>query len=1174
LAGRGRARPLSLEILEDRVVLSHLVADLTGTTLTLQAVPDSSDTSPPDLALETTNGSLQYALSGQPFSPDFVNASGTTFQVQIDTLSDIVFEAVGESQSTLELNTLEAGTGSLTIETPIGDIDVSGDQSTQGGDLTVDAASTASIESSVETRGGNLTINAGTINVGDLDAAQVTTSRPSGGGGPGAISLNAPTIAIGSTATGVAASSLEAGNITLTASASESIKYEGSETVRVTLRNATITGADVTISAVADTFVSFDPSSDPNSTDASLASTILGALADFANQPEFSVCLPTSDAGVELGPGTSIVSSGDVSIGSQAKADAEISLGIGLFALGAYTDSTAKSTLSLDGRSSIRAAGDVSLTSSTQNKTNVSGVEFGPGGIFPADIMCSAAQAQSTCTTTVASGASVSAGRNVDISATNDTSFKVAESGGGEYESAFGLGVVVTLDTTDVEVHVGGDVTASGTVPPTTASPTTGDVTVVADNSLEDDSTNSEELVGDDFWGPITQNPGVKAAIAKYNQKFPGPGILDKAQTYLAGEFDALLEEYPKFDAVVNWFKEPGVLDQIKEALEGNGMGMGVPFADHSNTAIASIDPTGIVKAHGAVQVESTITAPAQIAATSLLQTGTNSNGAREGSSKLATVAFEFGLYHNYSQAYIDDNAVVDGSNGVSVNAQTTIPYHDTYIETPSETGSIVSALKDTLLSKLNGNLGLQEGLFTSWSQAAADGTDDSVAGSVGIVLFGNTSEAYIGKGARINQDVAYRPAPGTGYQQDVSVTSNTSFTTLNLSGLVNFFFDNAIRINPNPFATSGNFAGVGGSALFTGYSDTTEAYIDDGAKVYADDLTVHAETDSRNISIAVAGAKATEYAVPGTASIDLMVNTTSAWIDPAAQVQAARDVAIGAVDDAFDLNVTGGLAEARNEGFGVSAGINVVVRDTEASISPADPSQAGPANVLVGGALDIDAQNTGYILVASLAGAVSSNDVPQAPSTDQPPTNPIESVVGGEATLASYLKEKFDLVQLMKDFVSLAPSDDPSSGIDVAGDAAVNTVADTTKADIDAPAGGTIAVGGDLAVQATNDTGLLSLAGAAVWADGGSSPAFESTNDVGIGGSFSADVILGDTEAYVRGATTATLLLGAASLTVSARRGGFIGSLTAGGSAAPEENGTAVAGSVSVDVILPTTLA
>ncbi len=716
---------------------------------------------------------------------------------------------------------------------------------------------------------------------------------------------------------------------------------------------------------------------------------------------------------------------------------------------------------------------------------------------------------------------------------------------------------------TDAETHVNGTVTADGTAPEPSGAPfASGDVSVTADSEQEADEVDDDTLVGDDFW-----TPAVHPVVGNLSQ-------LGKSYAVPLGNsaLDLLKSILPTFGTWLETFvKSPGLFDSLENFMTTGfpskiGGAASIAIADVHNTANAEVGSTAVIKARGKVTVNATINDPYQaLAATSLYQPETDADGNPESTDNVASVAVALGIYQNTATASIDAGAVVNGTNGVAVDSTTTIPYDDTFIDyqdyNDASLGSAFASEFKLLMDHMNGNLGVQNGLFTNWAQSAGYGTSNTVAGSVDLVRMDNTTTATIGAGALVNQDPEYRPAPGSTDKQDVTVDAETDYTTTSISGLINVFANLSPLVNPvynsgydltqNPFGASGTATGEGGSVLLTGYDDTTTATIDAGAKVHADDLDVNATTDGKAILMAVSGSKAPVFAASGAASIDVVSDTTTAQVDPTADLDVVGDATVNASDFTFALNIGGDVVEGRQTGAGISSAINVVSRDTEASISPTSvvpPGTTPTAAIEMGGNLQVEAENSGPILAIGLSGAYVSNSLPTGADADSDGQN------------ATNLKQSFSIFNL-PGVPGLAKNVQPNSGFGLAGDAVANVVVDTTEAYIDIPSG-TVAVTGSTTIEASNPTDLISIAGAGALVTNAKS-------DAGIGGSFASDVLNGGTDAYLEGAG----LLRSSSLDIDSDRSGIIVSLTAAAGASPEA-GSGIAGDVSVNVVLQTTTA
>ena len=136
------------------------------------------------------------------------------------------------------------------------------------------------------------------------------------------------------------------------------------------------------------------------------------------------------------------------------------------------------------------------------------------------------------------------------------------------------------------------------------------------------------------------------------------------------------------------------------------------------------------------------------------------------------------------------------------------------------------------------------------------------------------------------------------------------------------------------------------------------------------------------------------------------------------------------------------------------------------------------------------------------------------------------------------------------------------AAGLGISGDVALNTVTDDTEASVSDA--GTFTVAGNVNVNASDSTVIASIAGAI------SARTTASGGGVALAGSYGQNEITTTTKAYVSGAT-----ISGTGLYAEATNNEFIGNFTAGGAGAPASpaaGGVAVAGSVSVNEILPIT--
>ncbi|MDU4960065.1 MAG: filamentous hemagglutinin N-terminal domain-containing protein [Sporomusaceae bacterium] len=200
-----------------------------------------------------------------------------------------------------------------------------------------------------------------------------------------------------------------------------------------------------------------------------------------------------------------------------------------------------------------------------------------------------------------------------------------------------------------------------------------------------------------------------------------------------------------------------------------------------------------------------------------------------------------------------------------------------------------------------------------SGSVGAAGGGTAGVQGSVSAVVTDNTTRAYIDRGADIQ----------TG--QSVLVAAGSDFHRLATAGAA---------------AVGGN-AGVGLGNDTSVRTANTEAYIARAAKVMAQkDIAVTANAAESIFSVAVAGAAGLNAGVAGALSVNVIDNTTKAYIEDAdkdvdkAVVKAGNNVRIAARDDTSLAVMDGGVGFAiLGGGVGGSVNVAVINKDTQAYV-------------------------------------------------------------------------------------------------------------------------------------------------------------------------------------------------------------------------------------------------
>lgn len=259
-----------------------------------------------------------------------------------------------------------------------------------------------------------------------------------------------------------------------------------------------------------------------------------------------------------------------------------------------------------------------------------------------------------------------------------------------------------------------------------------------------------------------------------------------------------------------------------------------------------------------------------------------NANGAGAGGGA-AGVAGSLGvtLLHDSAEAFIANQAKVDAGHTLSVKA---------------ETGETVV------------NVGV-----TGYGGGAA-----GVGGSGAVNVVTSNTSAYIGD-ADINQD-------NTSTERSVEVEADSNSNLIAVAG-------------------SGGGAGaaaVGGVLNVNTLAKKTTAFIGEGAMVKADRNAIVSADSAQNIisaGISIQGAGAA--AVGGAATVNVVANTTEAYIGSArddatktaATVDSNGNVVVAAADDTLVIAVAGSVTGAGAAAFGGVAGANVISSQTRAYI-------------------------------------------------------------------------------------------------------------------------------------------------------------------------------------------------------------------------------------------------
>ena len=297
-------------------------------------------------------------------------------------------------------------------------------------------------------------------------------------------------------------------------------------------------------------------------------------------------------------------------------------------------------------------------------------------------------------------------------------------------------------------------------------------------------------------------------------------------------------------------------------------------------------------------------------------------------------VALPVVVKHTY--AYIGNGAEVDAAANYAGIDVRTGEFNESFVD-PSGDGGEVSPVDidnsdaddtgDESYSKLRvaspvTRTGFQGVAVTAINQddIGAYGVGAGLAGTVAVQISATVQVmsaetlAYIGDDAQINMATS-----GEGSNQSVLVAAGNNYGYLGIAGAIGI--SGAVAVTPG--------AEVDVVVI------NTKAYIGNGADVQAmKDVEVRAESAEDVLSIAIAIAGSGTVSVAGTVSVVAIVNTTYAFIDDYAVVDAGGNVLVSAAD-ATDVDTVAGAIAIGIAGAGVGAGIGVTVvdKDTQAYI-------------------------------------------------------------------------------------------------------------------------------------------------------------------------------------------------------------------------------------------------
>ena len=485
----------------------------------------------------------------------------------------------------------------------------------------------------------------------------------------------------------------------------------------INIDGATIKGAAISMTALADSANLFSD----DSTGSSIPESALDFIGSMSLLGGFAQSTATADINVL---GDSQIEADTLRLNAEAKTQAKVKTATVYLGV-AVGISEPSATITVADGVSIHTTGDVALHSNAESSLNVSASQglMGPSRTGETvNITFAYGKSDITSNVQIAQGALVDSGGSLSLIADMEQSTNVNATAGAYDDGSVGTAVSISNVTSNVDAIVNGTALA------------TGDMLIQADSRTSRNDTAAAAGVGTGY--------GAKKVFA----------IKDKTG----------------FGKLQNFFnKKLPFPDSRSTAPKKIAFSAAFAYAAHTNNTNAHIgDNATVISRDGSVAVEATIIDMPEISSVATIDSDAiddagraaanagqltffgNSVGNSKDNSFSAAVAL--GNYTNTTLAYIGKNAVVDAAGDIVVDAETRLPYEIQWTQINSP---------DDILDKLNSNLGLQNGFFTSWSQSNAGGNKTAIAGTVNVLTFDNTAKAYIDENAEVNAQRLFVPS-------------------------------------------------------------------------------------------------------------------------------------------------------------------------------------------------------------------------------------------------------------------------------------------------------------------------------------------------------------------------------------------------------------------------------
>lgn len=944
---------------------------------------------------------------------------------------------------------------------------VVGDPSNPGTGSVLTSDSTYSYSGNLYTNGANVVLSAdnsititsaGVIDTRMFDHSSALSSTNASTGSSGSITLNAPNITVAgqllANVVNVNGSSWTAGNITLNATSSSSVIYGSASATSTISITGTLNGG--VISAITNATANASMLSSA----AGYATTVINSLVATQIGLNGSYESSTAVSTVNVGSTAHITGSGSVTlsaIGNESSI-AEVFVLTGTSPTGAAAgvgvgDLSATVSTTIASGANISAGGDLNIASKNTANMQITVISVSTQQT-PVDATVAYSHTRINTDTIVHTGAVLSADGNVSVLAHNDNSFSTSATSAAGGAGVAGIAVAYSDTVAEASALLGASL---GT----------------ADNKV---SSLTVEASSDNDVGSTPKNATSATTITGNNF------LLNAAFTVLPTSVCCGGNSWAS--SLIN-----GPLNPVLGSAAMPKFGSAISYASSSISATAAI-AADAGQAAPSIYAQSAVAVLAHVSDSAIrsnADASINSSANPNPSDPAGTISIAAGIaigeFSHNTNAYIGSGVSVNAES-IGVAAVTDIPIVNAWTNWDS---------LGAVMTHLNGNLGVVNDILTSYANATTESTQLGLAGAVNYFTITNSTTAWVGTNASLTQGLASSTWTTTTLSDGYVVTWNAPVSVQALTNVQSI----DVAGNFGALSLSGSAGGtgsaVGGSLNMNNFSTTTTAGIAQGAQVTSDQA-VHVDATTNDLFFAIApssGSAVGTLALSGIVSLDDIRNKTYASISNLATI-TAPDVTVNASQGVSTLSIAGAVVAGGTAAIGIGVAMIDAETDTVAHIgsNTADIANSGNAADDTGTPtatsgqisatnVSVLSETSGRLTVAAIAGTVAD---PNGSGSN------FRSKLTGMFSSApdTQVGAVSSVTRSRAGAISGGPA--PTFSIDISGSSSVSIVSLATRSEVDGANitctnCGTVngqQVNGGLTVQALNNTELNNGSGSA----------------------------------------------------------------------------------------------